>query len=113
MSAQGMREDADADVGLDDAVGCDPHPIDTTNKLKAATTSPLRIPEPLTRGRSAGSKACGQTEVSVRVRLLARDRHREVESVRLQRQVEIRGGETGPPPAQCFSVAVALAERAQ
>jgi len=26
-----MREDAD--VGLDDAVGCDPHPIDTTNKL--------------------------------------------------------------------------------
>jgi len=46
MSAQGMREDADAGVGLDDAVGCDPHPIDTTNKLKAATTNPLRTPSP-------------------------------------------------------------------
>ena len=45
MSAQGMREDADADVGLDDAVGCDPHPIDT-NRPNAATTNPLRTPSP-------------------------------------------------------------------
>src|SRR5438445_4841487 len=91
MSAQGIREDADADAGLDDAVGCDPHPIDT-NRPKAATTNPLRIPEPLTRGRSAGSKACGQPEVFA----FARDRHRELKAVGAEREVEVGGRKAGP-----------------
>src|SRR5438309_10575711 len=108
MSAQGMREAADADVGLDDAVGCDPHPIDTTNKLKAATTSPLRIPEPLEGGRSAGSKACGQPEVAVRVRVLALDRHRELEAVGRESEVEIGGRKAGPLSTDRPAVAIAV-----
>src|SRR2546426_11847088 len=113
MSAQGMREDAD--VGLDAGVGCDPHPVDTTNKLKAATTSPLRIPEPLEGGRSAGSKACGQPEVPlrVRVRVLALDRHRELEAVGRESEVEIGGWKAGPLSTDRPAVAIAVTEGLQ
>src|SRR5207245_11123902 len=116
MSAQGIREDedADADVGLDDAVGCDPHPIDT-NRPNAATTNPLRIPEPLEGGRSAGSKACGQAEVAVRVGVgvLALDRHRELEAVGGESEVEVRGRKAGPLSTDRPPVAIAVTKGTQ
>src|SRR2546428_5415007 len=116
MSAQAIREkaaaDADAAVGLDDAVGCDPHAIET-KRQKAATTSPLRIPEPLVGGRSVRSKAGGQPKISVHVRVLARDRHREIESVGLQREIEIGGRKAGPLPTPRLTVTIALAQRLQ
>src|SRR6267378_5889677 len=110
MSAQAIREEAA--VGSDDAVGCDPHPIET-NRPKAATTNPLRIPEPLARGRSAGSKACGQPEVAVRVgvRVLVRDRHRELKPVGGESEVEIGGRKAGPLSTDRPAVTIAVAER--
>src|SRR5205807_663546 len=75
--------------------------------------SPLRIPEPLVGGRSARSKACGQPKISVHVRVLARDRHREIESVGLQREIEIGGRKAGPLPTPRLTVTIALAQRLQ
>src|SRR5438093_10855902 len=89
--------------------------MNTTISRNAAITCRLRIPVSLEQRRSAGSKACGQPEVPVRVRVrvLALDRHRELEAVGRESEVEIGRWKAGPLPTARPAVAIAVTEGLQ